>query len=72
MQCALIAGFTGDSEITEDAVTIGNLPRPALHGQPLLLVKVLACSLAAGDVHLLRGRVSFVLHPPAFPYVPGV
>lgn len=47
-------------------------PRPVRSdGKRELLVKVLASSTAAGDVHMISGRVSFVLRPPSFPFVVG-
>lgn len=41
-----------------------------LEGKSQLLLKVLACSTAFSDVHMLSGRMSFVLRT-AFPYIPG-
>lgn len=45
-------------------------PRPE-PGKQQLLVRTLACALAAGDAHMLSGRMSFVLKPPSLPYIPG-
>lgn len=70
MKGALVARYV-DGAIPDDVVCLADVPRPLLELKQQLLVRVLACSLAAGDVHLLRGRVKLVLHPPAFPYVPG-
>lgn len=45
-------------------VVLSEVPQPTLGDKKQLLVRVLACSLAAGDVHLMSGRMTFVLRPP--------
>jgi len=69
MRCAKVLEF-GDKE---PAITIAeDEPRPVFkRDQGLLLVKVLACSIAMGDAHTLSGRVSLIVKPPSFPYIPG-
>ncbi len=48
-------------------------PRPKLQpGSKELIVKVLACSLSPADTRMLDGSVDKFLHPPSFPYIPGM
>ena len=47
-------------------------PRPPAPGPGKLLLRVLASSFAAGDVHMLSGRVSLVFAPDRYPYCPGM
>jgi NADPH:quinone reductase-like Zn-dependent oxidoreductase len=61
--------FPGDAN--QHLTMCTSWPRPSVKaGQ--LLIRVLACSTAAGDVHMMSGRLSLVLKPPAWPYVPGM
>ena len=69
MKAALVTALG----IKDPAVTFSNeLPRPHLvPGKRQVLVRSLACSTAAGDAHILSGRVSMVAKPPSMPYIPG-
>jgi NADPH:quinone reductase-like Zn-dependent oxidoreductase len=42
-----------------------------VRGPQQVLVKVLACSLAPGDVRVLRGQTSYMQEPASYPYIPG-
>jgi NADPH:quinone reductase-like Zn-dependent oxidoreductase len=46
-------------------------PKPVLKPNSFsLMIKVDACALNPGDLHILQGRVSLVIKPK-FPYIPG-
>lgn len=64
----------GDKEI-EESITISEVDKPALDGQKdkgKIIIKVLACSISAGDTHTLRGNI-VLLHPTnGFPFTPGM
>ena len=71
MRCALVSRAGHASE--EGVVFFSSdVPRPPAPGPGKLLLRVLASSFAAGDVHLLSGRVSLVFSPERYPYSPGM
>ena len=71
MQSALV---TRSGQASDDGVvTFSNdTPHPPAPGPGKLLVRVHASSFAAGDVHMLSGRVSLVFSPESYPYCPGM
>ena len=71
MRCALVtrAGNASDAGVVSFAA---EAPRPPAPGPGQMLLRVLASSFAAGDVHLLSGRVSLVFKPDRYPYIPGM
>lgn len=70
MKCATLKAF-GDVEKELEIVT--DRPRPVLDkdGKGKMLVKVLACALAPGDVRVLTGACDLFQAPKSFPYIPG-
>ncbi|GAB5354504.1 hypothetical protein AAMO2058_000124200 [Amorphochlora amoebiformis] len=46
-------------------------PRPRNPEKGEVLVRVLACSLAPGDLRVHRGDCDYFQAPPSFPYIPG-
>ncbi|CAK9022622.1 NADPH-dependent alkenal/one oxidoreductase [Durusdinium trenchii] len=57
--------------VAKDVLSVrDDVPRPT-RTKGKVLVKVLACSLHAGDRLVMSGQVSLVVKPKAFPYVPG-
>ncbi|KAI3657374.1 hypothetical protein MP638_006540 [Amoeboaphelidium occidentale] len=69
MKAALVPKLTEKDIQVEVKDGIDKPVRP--NGKKVLLVKVFACSLAAGDKHMLSGRLTFVLKPASLPYIPG-
>eukprot|EP00195_Chlamydomonas_chlamydogama_P007431 CAMPEP_0202903868 /NCGR_PEP_ID=MMETSP1392-20130828/26789_1 /ASSEMBLY_ACC=CAM_ASM_000868 /TAXON_ID=225041 /ORGANISM="Chlamydomonas chlamydogama, Strain SAG 11-48b" /LENGTH=347 /DNA_ID=CAMNT_0049591221 /DNA_START=198 /DNA_END=1241 /DNA_ORIENTATION=+ len=69
MKAALVSRF---GEV-DPAVSISTeWPRPKINpGKGEVLVRILACSTAAGDVHVISGRMTMVVKPPSMPYIPG-
>jgi threonine dehydrogenase-like Zn-dependent dehydrogenase len=60
---ALLQRYAPEPEDVD--IAFADVPRPVLSGdKKQLLVRVLACSLAAGDVHMISGRMTFVMRPP--------
>ena len=71
MRSALVtcAGAASDAGV----VTFSSeAPRPPSPKPGQLLLRVLASSFAAGDVHMLSGCVSLVFKPERYPYCPGM
>ncbi|KAI8807185.1 chaperonin 10-like protein [Cladochytrium replicatum] len=64
------AAVTKIGEIDPAVEIRSNWPIPTRKPSQLL-VRVLACSIAFGDIHMLSGRLSLVLRPPSMPYIPG-
>ncbi len=72
MKAAIAAGF---GEIDENIHVREDWPVPCLDdfGRGFLLVRILACALAPGDVRLLFGKTDYVQLPASgHPYVVGV
>jgi len=71
MRAALVtrAGQASDAGVVTFSAEAARPPAP---GPGQLLLRTLACSFAAGDVHLLSGRVRLVFRPARYPYVPGM
>jgi NADPH:quinone reductase-like Zn-dependent oxidoreductase len=71
MKAAIATGFGG---IDENIHVREDWPVPCLDnfGQGFLLVRILACALAPGDVRLLSGKTDYVQLPASgHPYVVG-
>ena len=71
MKACLATGF---GEIDENIHLSVDAPVPTLSDNDTdsMIVKVLCCALAPGDVRVLSGKTSFVQTPACgFPYVPG-
>jgi NADPH:quinone reductase-like Zn-dependent oxidoreductase len=75
MKAAVVAAQCEDLRALELEIR-DDWPRPELEltkkKKNQLLIRVLACSLAAGDVHLAQGRMGSLLAPPSLPFVPGM
>jgi len=64
-------------EITDEIITFSPssqekpclLPKKRCNKKPSMIVKVLSCSIAAGDTMILSGNIIFL--KPSLPYVPG-
>jgi len=60
-------------EITDEIITFSpsSQEKPCLlpNKKPSMIVKVLSCSIAAGDTMILSGNIIFL--KPSLPYVPG-
>lgn len=71
MRAALVtrAGQASDAGVVTFSAEAAAPPSP---GPGQLLLRVLASSFAAGDVHMLSGRVSLVFKPERYPYCPGM
>ncbi|KAI9016937.1 chaperonin 10-like protein [Gaertneriomyces semiglobifer] len=69
MKAAVVLDYGDKDPIVEMKDDVAKPVRRS--GKRELLVKVLACSTAFGDVHMLSGRLSLVLKPPQLPYIPG-
>ena len=71
MKC-LLAESHGSSKDYDKILKIGEKPIPTKIKSDELLLRVLSCSLAPGDVRTLSGWTSLVQHPKSgFPYTPG-
>lgn len=76
MKSALVTNFCPNfGEITDDVLTFTSTQeKPTLEKNnkknPGMIVKVFACSIAAGDSIVLSGNIVFL--KPALPYVPGM
>jgi NADPH:quinone reductase-like Zn-dependent oxidoreductase len=71
MKVAIATGFGG---IDENIHVREGWPVPCLddYGQGFLLVRILACALAPGDVRLLSGKTDYVQLPASgHPYIVG-
>eukprot|EP00421_Protoceratium_reticulatum_P068632 CAMPEP_0168426978 /NCGR_PEP_ID=MMETSP0228-20121227/36111_1 /TAXON_ID=133427 /ORGANISM="Protoceratium reticulatum, Strain CCCM 535 (=CCMP 1889)" /LENGTH=380 /DNA_ID=CAMNT_0008441005 /DNA_START=31 /DNA_END=1173 /DNA_ORIENTATION=+ len=69
MQCLLVRGHGRPSDDLFCIET--SRPRPK-RGKDQLLLRVMACSLAPGDVRTMSGKTKFVQMPKSgFPYIPG-
>ncbi len=70
MKCVLASAFGKADDILKME---NEWPRPKLQpGSKDVIVKVLACSISPADTRMLDGSVDKFLHPPSFPYVPGM
>jgi NADPH:quinone reductase-like Zn-dependent oxidoreductase len=71
MKAAIATGFGG---IDENIHVREDWPVPCLDnfGQGFLLVRILACALAPGDVRLLSGKTDYIQLPASgHPYIVG-
>jgi NADPH:quinone reductase-like Zn-dependent oxidoreductase len=58
--------------IDADIQVVDDFPRPALRRKKgEMIIRVLACSLAPGDLRVHRGDCDLLQSPGFFPYVPG-
>lgn len=73
MRACTISGHGNVDDLQNVLKMVEDHPRPLLSKRAKgdMLVRVLACSMAPGDVRVLSGRTSLVQSPPAFPYVAG-
>ena len=73
MKSALVIDFCPKfGEITDDIITFSSSKeKPSLlpNKKPSMIVKVLACSISAGDTMVLSGNIIFL--KPELPYTPG-
>ena len=69
MTAALVPEY-GETDPKVEWTTTHAVPK-RIPGKKQLLIRVLACSTAFGDIHILSGRVSLVFKPPCLPYIPG-
>jgi len=73
-KCALVNNYCPKfGEITDDIITFSSSQgKPSLlpNNKPSMIVKVLACSISAGDTMILSGNIIFL--KPTLPYVPGM
>uniref|UniRef100_A0A7S2GWZ4 Enoyl reductase (ER) domain-containing protein n=1 Tax=Helicotheca tamesis TaxID=374047 RepID=A0A7S2GWZ4_9STRA len=72
MKCALVTDFAKKFGEVEDIITFStNFPRPVLdQKKKQMIVRVLCCSIAAGDSIVLGGKIIFLR--PKLPFVPGM
>jgi NADPH:quinone reductase len=68
MKCALVKQYGSPEQV----VTFAQDHAKPVTKKDEMLVRVLACSLAAGDRLMLSGTVPVIVKPKAFPYIPGM
>eukprot|EP00512_Aurantiochytrium_limacinum_P006238 CAMPEP_0171512934 /NCGR_PEP_ID=MMETSP0959-20130129/1907_1 /TAXON_ID=87120 /ORGANISM="Aurantiochytrium limacinum, Strain ATCCMYA-1381" /LENGTH=361 /DNA_ID=CAMNT_0012050889 /DNA_START=602 /DNA_END=1687 /DNA_ORIENTATION=+ len=68
MKAAVGKGYGPIDEMVE---VVDNIAKPKEARPGYLIVRVLACALAPGDLRVLSGRTKMVQGPPSFPYVIG-
>lgn len=72
MKCALATGFIAESGGKVEGILSmsSKVPRPRLNRKKSqILVRVLACSISAGDIHAMSGKM--IMIRPKLPYIPG-
>jgi len=75
MMRAAICTEYGDA--FDDILTVQDIPSPHIDDKPPagfkngMLIRVLAVSLAPGDVRVMSGKTKEFQGPPSFPYTPG-
>lgn len=72
MKAALIKQYGRNGEIDGMIEIVEDHPIPEwVSGENKLLIKVMACSIAPGDVRVLSGKTDLMQSPPSWPYIPG-
>ena len=70
MMKSVIGTGIGEDKPVESLIEMGEMPIPKPTDKTML-VRVLACALAPGDVRVLSGQCDRFQAPPTFPYIPG-